>query len=119
MSPDAGTAPRYAGAMTVLARFLWLLLVVALGLGMPGTAMAFAMAPAIGGHAAHMTTHAATPPAQPGEPCRIHCAGVPLTPDPAALAAPVIGRVTRLHTDAGEVDAPSLWPLPLGHPPRS
>ena len=119
MSPDAGTAPRYAGAMTVLARFLWLLLVVALGLGMPGPAMAFAMAPAIGGHAAHMTTHAATPPAQPGEPCRIHCAGVPLTPDPAALAAPVIGRVTRLHTDAGEVDAPSLWPLPLGHPPRS
>ena len=119
MSPDAGTAPRYAGAMTVLARFLWLLLVVALGLGMPGTAMAFAMAPAIGGHAAHMTTHAATPPAQPGEPCRIHCAGVPLTPDPAALAAPVIGRVTRLHTDAGKVDAPSLWPLPLGHPPRS
>ena len=119
MSPDAGTAPRYAGAMTVLARFLWLLLVLALGLGMPGTAMAFAMAPAIGGHAAHMTTHAATPPAQPGEPCRIHCAGVPLTPDPAALAAPVIGRVTRLHTDAGEVDAPSLWPLPLGHPPRS
>ena len=118
MSPDAGTAPRYAGAMTVLARFLWLLLVLALGLGMPGTAMAFAMAPAIGGHAAHMTTHAATPPAQPGEPCRIHCAGVPLTPDPAALAAPVIGRVTRLHTDAGEVDAPSLWPLPLGHPPR-
>ena len=119
MSPDAGTAPRYAGAMTVLARFLWLLLVVALGLGMPGPAMAFAMAPAIGGHAAHMTTHAATPPAQPGEPCRIHCAGVPLTPDPAALAAPVIGRVTRLHTDAGEVGAPSLWPLPLGHPPRS
>ena len=119
MSPDAGTAPRYAGAMTVLARFLRVMLVVALGLGMPGTAMAFATVPATDGHAAYMATHAAATPAQPGGPCRIHCAGVPLTPDLAALAAPVIGRVTRLHTDAGEVGAPSLWPLPLGHPPRS
>lgn len=110
--------PRYAGAMTVLARCLRLLLVVVLGLGMPGAAMAFATMPATGGHAAHMATHAAATPAQPGEPCRVHCAGVPLTPDLAALAAQVIRRVTRLHTNAGEVDAPSLWPLPLGHPPR-
>ncbi len=104
--------------MTVFARFLRMMLVVALGFGMPGPAMAFATAPAPGGHAAHMATHAAATPAQPGEPCRIHCAGVPLTQGLAAIAAPVIGRVTRLHTDAGEVDAPSLWPLPLGHPPR-
>lgn len=102
--------------VTALLRLV-IVAVFAAGLGLPAAPATAAPMPAMAQmHAAHPVQPDAAPmPAD--ESCRAHCLGVSVLVVPA-MPAPRAVRVVPVHVVALVETAPSLWPLPEGHPPR-
>ena len=97
--------------------------VFAAGLGLPAapaTAAPMPMPMPMPAMAQMHAAHHALPDAAPmpaDESCRAHCLGVSVLVVPA-MPIPHAVRVVPLHVVALVETAPSLWPLPEGHPPR-
>ena len=102
--------------VTALLRLV-IVAVFAAGLGLPAApASAEPMPEMAQMHAAHFAMSDMAPmPAD--ESCRAHCLGVSVLVAPA-MPIPHAVRVVPLHVVALVETAPSLWPLPEGHPPR-
>lgn len=104
--------------VTALLRLV-IVAVFAAGLGLPAAPAVAEPAPMpamVQMHAAHFAMSDMAPmPAD--ESCRAHCLGVSVLVAPT-LPVPRAVRVMPLHVATLNETAPSLWPLPEGHPPR-
>jgi hypothetical protein len=122
MSPDGRRRIGYLAGMSCVTALLRLVIVAvfAAGLGLPAAPATAAPMPERAMAQMHAAHHAmpAKAPMPADESCRAHCLGVSVLVAPA-MPAPRAARVVPVHVVALVEAAPSLWPLPEGHPPRA